>query len=331
MAAEEEDAEAEEGLLKPGTALRPSRLVSFLAGALAPSLLRTDSGSSDGSQSLGGRRAERADSPPPEGMRLWRLRIGLTRSAFDQAVAGPQDPARRPWQQALLAVTGWLAPHWALSPPAGAEDGDGDGDGQPGAQRADSVDAERPASSAAARQQGASASGSAPATRLPAAGSTAAAQPAKFDASVLYSWAKPSGLEAALPDSEAPPALLPKLRPYQARAVWWMLQRERAPRHPAGLVAGNGSGSDSDSDGGRSGDEEGSGGELHPLWRRVRALPGGFARHFYLNPFSGLVSLQRFNAPPPIRGDQVLPLGVLESRASQNSRQLRACDSQVTP
>ncbi|GBF99704.1 hypothetical protein Rsub_12416 [Raphidocelis subcapitata] len=301
-AAEEEDAEAEEGALDPGAALRPSRLVSFLAGALAPKLLHTHGGGrgEGGSSLLERRSAERADSPPPEGMQLWRLRIGLTRSAFEQAATAAQDPARRPWQQALLAVAAWLAPHWALGPPGSGADAAEDGDGGGGGGAADSAGSARAAGGAAARRQSASASASGPGARPSAAGAAAAGQPAEFDASALYSWAKPSGLEPALPDSEAPPALLPRLRPYQARAVWWMLQRERAPRHPAGLVAGADSGSDSDS--GDSGREDGGGGELHPLWRRVHALPGGFARSFYLNPFSGLVSGRRFTAPPPVRG-----------------------------
>lgn len=112
--------------------------------------------------------------------------------------------------------------------------------------------------------------------------------------------------------------------------MWWMLQRERAAQQPAGLVGcyqpGGCSSSDDEQDeqdeqeqgaagstpGNKSGDDveagsqgaaDGSAGTLHPLWRRVRALPGGFAVRFFLNPFSGLVTQQRFEAPPPVRGE----------------------------
>lgn len=38
---------------------------------------------------------------------------------------------------------------------------------------------------------------------------------------------------------------------------------------------------------------------LHPLWREVKTLDG---KTFYFSPFSGLLSLERFAAPPPVKG-----------------------------
>ena len=38
---------------------------------------------------------------------------------------------------------------------------------------------------------------------------------------------------------------------------------------------------------------------LHPLWREVHSLDG---KTFYFSPFSGLLSLTPFAAPPPVKG-----------------------------
>jgi hypothetical protein len=297
-----------EGDADPGVPLQPSRIVSHLAGGLAPQLLQGagggDGGGGDsGATCSGGWGA----TPAAVGLQLWRLRIGLTRGTFEQAVGGPQDPARRPWQKAFLAVAAWLAPHWGVAAAAGGCSSCGGGDDECGS----GGGGDPPAETAAAQ-----AGNPHPASTLLSAASRDATEkavqadreedPCDFDASMLYGWAKPTGLEPRVADAEVPPALLPKLRPYQARAVWWMLARERAPTHPVGLVASLGIGSDgngSESDGSTS-DVDGVATRepLHPLWRRVHALPGGFARTFYLNPFSGLISSRRYSAPPPVRG-----------------------------
>ena len=38
---------------------------------------------------------------------------------------------------------------------------------------------------------------------------------------------------------------------------------------------------------------------MHPLWREVHSLDG---KTFYFSPFSGLLSLKPFAAPPPVKG-----------------------------
>ncbi|CAI5494332.1 unnamed protein product [Closterium sp. Naga37s-1] len=91
-----------------------------------------------------------------------------------------------------------------------------------------------------------------------------------FDLAQLYAAVRPS--RNLPPLATCPAALLPSLRPYQSRAVAWMLQREQG-----------GHGSGEGEIGGRSGSGEGDavqqqrqrvewwGAEQHPLWRQVAA------------------------------------------------------------
>ena len=150
-----------------------------------------------------------------------------------------------------------------------------------------------------------------------------------FDAAQVYAAVKPRGDEPRY--SQQPPQLLPQLRPYQQRALYWMLQRERAPKSSSssssrGVIADDTAAATSlasavgDSMGCVNSDEA-----LHPLWSCVTPLPpvnftvgssettGNFTVKsssgvdeggsvFYVNPYSGLLSHRRFPAPPPVRG-----------------------------
>ncbi|KNC51732.1 E3 ubiquitin-protein ligase SHPRH [Thecamonas trahens ATCC 50062] len=61
---------------------------------------------------------------------------------------------------------------------------------------------------------------------------------------VVYEAGRPSGTEPQLDRARTPPALVPTLRPYQARGVQWMLDRENEPGEAASVASG-----------------------IHPLWR----------------------------------------------------------------
>ncbi|CAK0735069.1 hypothetical protein CVIRNUC_000523 [Coccomyxa viridis] len=82
------------------------------------------------------------------------------------------------------------------------------------------------------------------------------------DAMEIYAAVKPSGDEPELTGEL--PELSARLHSYQRRSAAWMVS-------PG----------------------------LHPLWREVRSLD---SKTFYFSPFSGLLSLEPFAAPPPVKG-----------------------------
>lgn len=107
-----------------------------------------------------------------------------------------------------------------------------------------------------------------------------------FEASQLYTAIKPRGDEPQF--TADPPELRPLLRPYQRRAVAWMLQRERCPPALANVEQVQGSpapqGGQFDQGGVPGEGGESGGAVLHPLWRRVVTLDGDC---FYFNPYTG--------------------------------------------
>lgn len=121
------------------------------------------------------------------------------------------------------------------------------------------------------------------------------------DVSELLAMFEPSGREAEL--AFDPPGLVATLRPYQRRAVRWMLDRE-ACGGSGSKPTGTGEASELGSRDTRS--------HLHPLWRRVPCLEVDHPRvpasqpspsvSFFVNPWTGQPSLQRFSAASPVRG-----------------------------
>ena len=115
-----------------------------------------------------------------------------------------------------------------------------------------------------------------------------------FDPAELYRAVKPSGSE---PEYKGDlPELRPALRGYQRRAVWWMLCREGAPDTSGNPML------DTDK---QTHDSE----AMHPLWREIHCIPSDkssvkpakcsyeSSRSFFINPWNGAVSFERFEAP----------------------------------
>ena len=87
------------------------------------------------------------------------------------------------------------------------------------------------------------------------------------------------------------PELVPELRPYQRRAAYWMVQREK------GLLA-NGQNSDDSGSASTSGGESTKSVE-HPLWVSVDSLDG--QSRFFYNPYR-YVSARKYQCTYFIRG-----------------------------
>lgn len=271
--------------------LPPARHVGFLAAAVAPQLAAGPPCGTHQQQSepAAGATATGTSSSSlvaaDHELQLWRLGVGLTPAGLEVVAAThAENVARRGVQQQLLEVLTWLVPHWVphLVP------------GVTGVTvRSDTADGD-PWSNHKAGAPGGQPEGLS----------------AGFDAAQLYRAVKPRGNEPQL--LTTPPELQPQLRPYQRRAVYWMLQRE-------GCTAICGT---------PSAQELG-----HPLWAPVQllpdrqpgvsppplthlpqqpgsgnnesgegTLPGGAPRCLWLNPYSGLLSAEGFAAPPPVSG-----------------------------
>ncbi|KAL3695861.1 hypothetical protein R1sor_009937 [Riccia sorocarpa] len=108
-----------------------------------------------------------------------------------------------------------------------------------------------------------------------------------FDPTALYDAVKPLRTEEC-PDLSFP-QLLPELRPYQRRAVFWMVQREEGNGKTLGL---------SESASGSSTAKLNP--EAHPSWLAVTTTDG--SSDFYYNPISGTVSLEPDDFVSYVRG-----------------------------
>ncbi|GAB4820920.1 hypothetical protein N2152v2_007966 [Parachlorella kessleri] len=134
-----------------------------------------------------------------------------------------------------------------------------------------------------------------------------------FDAAEVYQAVKPTGREPEL--AQPTPELLPTLRRYQRRAAHWMVARESGVVRTGAVGAGNAEGAAV----GHQAQHGQLAALLHPLWREL--LPWSAASApapaqqeqeqgsaaaplapCYVNPYSGALSRQRFEAPAPVRG-----------------------------
>lgn len=209
--------------------------------------------------------------------------VGLAERALADNAAYPDDKKRRLMNAQLLAVLRWLLPDAGLDP---------DAEDLP-------LDApEDIANSPLCSPKKAGNEGhAAHLPGSPTARNTDAGHAVTFDAAELYRAVKPSGQEAQL--QRALPHLKPTLRSYQRRAAQWMLDREQSGAKT----------------------ETGSESSLHPLWRRVPLVgrgqgPRGRGKRdcgatdddnkcFFVNPYSGLLSLDEYPVPPPPKGEFV--------------------------
>ncbi len=194
------------------------------------------------------------------------LRLGVTRSALARlAVGDPEDTQQRAWQGALLDVLSWLLPHNHTPLASPSQPPAAEGFGVPaaaaGGAAAAAVGGPRPSGSAVSEprspgggaQYGREPAGVAPLSSPGGLGSPAAAAAAasgaaaplspgatgsangtgeesgQFDAGWLFRAIRPSGSEEQWGGD--PPELRPRLRPYQRRAVAWMLRREQQQQH----------------------------------------------------------------------------------------------------
>ncbi|KAH0704372.1 E3 ubiquitin-protein ligase SHPRH isoform X1 [Solanum tuberosum] len=174
-----------------------------------------------------------------------RIRVEILKSAFD-ACESLLDTSRQLWKKSMMNVMAWLRPEVVTA------------EARYGYQVA------------------------APADIGLASGldesSSAARKLSRFDVASFYEAIKPSKEEPMLDDDL--PGLLPKLRPYQRRAAYWMVQREK--RNSDGSL------------------ESKINHFISPLCMPLSLIDTSIT--IYYNPFGGNVSLRPESAPPVVPG-----------------------------
>lgn len=177
-----------------------------------------------------------------------RMRVEILESAFD-ACESLLDTSRQLWKKSMMRVMAWLRPEAVTS------------EARYGYQMGAHADIGL-------------ASG-------PNESSSAARKFSRFDVASFYEAIKPSKEEPMLDDDL--PSLLPKLRPYQRRAAYWMVQREK--RNSDGSLQSK------------------INHIISPLCMPLSLIDTSIT--IYYNPFCGNVSLHPESAP------QVVPGGIL--------------------
>lgn len=162
-----------------------------------------------------------------------RLRVGILKSAFD-ACESLFDNTRGLWRKSMMRIMAWLRPEVITSESRYGHSAPADVE--------NGLPVETDESSAASQKR------------------------KRFDAAGFYEAIKPSKEYPMLDDM---PDLLPKLRPYQRRAAYWMVQREKG-----GSVSW----------GGKERDQF-----VYPLCTRVNLIDS--CSTMFYNSFSGSVSL----------------------------------------
>ncbi|WMV19954.1 hypothetical protein MTR67_013339 [Solanum verrucosum] len=174
-----------------------------------------------------------------------RIRVEILKSAFD-ACESLLDTSRQLWKKSMMNVMAWLRPEVVTA------------EARYGYQVA------------------------APADIGLASGldesSSAARKLSRFDVASFYEAIKPSKEEPMLDDDL--PGLLPKLRPYQRRAAYWMVQREK--RNSDGSLQSK------------------INHFISPLCMPLSLIDTSIT--IYYNPFGGNVSLRPESAPPVVPG-----------------------------
>ncbi|KAK2982396.1 hypothetical protein RJ640_026239 [Escallonia rubra] len=174
-----------------------------------------------------------------------RVRVEILKSAFDECES-LLDNRKQLWKKSMMSVMAWLRPEVTTS------------EARYGCSVSTDIEIDSPMETNEA--------------------SSAPRKRAGFDVAGFYEAVKPSKEDPMLENDM--PDLLPKLRPYQLRAAYWMVQREKGA---SGCLSGS---------------EKSQ--FIYPLCTPVEFIDT-CSRMFY-NPFSGNISLRPENSTPYVFG-----------------------------